>query len=43
MDGSIACNTKFNATYGKELHTMEFANNTPREIMVFPNRKRNKG
>ena len=32
-------NTKFNATYGKELHTMEFANNTPIEIMIFPNRK----
>lgn len=33
-------NTKFNATYGRELHKMELANNTPREIMVFPNRKR---
>lgn len=33
-------NTKFNATYGKELHTMEVLNNTPKEIMLFPNRKR---
>ena len=32
--------TKFNSTYGKELHTMEFSNNTPREVMIFPNRKR---
>ena len=34
-------NTKFNATYGKDLHTMEFANGINREIMIFPNRKRN--
>jgi hypothetical protein len=33
-------NTKINATYGKELHRMDFANNTSREIMIFPNRKR---
>ena len=32
--------TKFNATYGKELNRMEFANDTPREIMIFPNRKK---
>lgn len=32
--------TKFNATYCKELNRMEFANDTPREIMIFPNRKR---
>jgi hypothetical protein len=33
-------NTKFNSTYGKELNTTEFANDTPREVMIFPNRKR---
>lgn len=32
--------TKFNATYGRELNKMEFANNTSREVMIFPNRKR---
>jgi hypothetical protein len=33
-------NTKFNATYGKELNTTEFSNETKKEIMIFPNRKR---
>lgn len=32
--------TKINSTYGKELHKMEFPNDAPREIMVFPNRKK---
>jgi hypothetical protein len=33
-------NTTFNSTYGKELNTSKFPNNTPREIMIFPNRKK---
>lgn len=33
--------TKINSTYGKELHTIELANNTHREIMVYPNRSIN--
>lgn len=32
--------TKFNDTYGKELNRMELVNNSRREIMIFPNRKR---
>jgi len=32
--------TRFNSTYGKNLSRMEFPNDTPREIMIFPNRKR---
>jgi hypothetical protein len=32
-------NTKFSATYGRNLHRKNFANDTPREIMIFPNRK----
>ncbi len=31
--------TRFNATYGKELNRMEFANDLDREIMIFPYRK----
>lgn len=32
--------TKFNSTYHKDLNRMEFANDTPREVMIFPNRKK---
>ena len=32
--------TTINSTYGKELHTIELANDTPRVIMIFPNRKK---
>jgi hypothetical protein len=32
--------TKFNSTYGKELNKMEFLNDTHKEIMLFPNRKK---
>lgn len=33
-------NTKFAETYGKEYNVRQFANETPKEIMIFPNRKR---
>ena len=32
--------TKFNAKYGKDLSNMELPNDAPREIMIFPNRKK---
>ena len=32
--------TKINATYGKSLDRMEFANDTLMEVMIFPNRQR---
>ena len=32
--------TRFNATYGKELNRMEFANDLHREVMIFPYRKK---
>jgi hypothetical protein len=33
-------NTLFNSTYGKQLNTMIFSNNSPREVMVYPYRKK---
>ena len=32
--------TKINATYGKNLYKQEYVNSLPREIMIFPNRRK---
>ena len=32
--------TKINTTYGKELNRMEFPNDTQKEVMIYPNRRK---